>query len=323
MRRRVAGTRGRAVGRAARPFAHLLVAAAVLLLLARQLGAGPFRDGLDSLTLPALGGAAALTTVTTVCAAWRWHVVARGLGIALRPSAAVGAYYRSQFLNSMLPGGVVGDVHRAVSHGRRTSELGTAARAVAWERLAGQLVQAVVTGVVLLTMPSPVPRGVIVAILVTAAALLAAVAVRRTVHAPGLPAMIAADLRRLVRVGPQVVLASLVIVVGHTTVFVVAVRLAGCTAPIGQALALAMLVQTATVIPLSVGGWGPREGAAAWAFGTAGLGAATGVAVTTVYAVMALAAVAPGAVLLVLGGRAPRPLSAPVRGPRPEESRRC
>ena len=53
------------------------------------------------------------------------------------------------------------------------------------------------------------------------------------------------------------------------------------------------------VIPLSVGGWGLREGAAAWAFGAAGLGAATGVTVATVYAVLMLAAVAPGAGLLL------------------------
>jgi hypothetical protein len=53
------------------------------------------------------------------------------------------------------------------------------------------------------------------------------------------------------------------------------------------------------VIPLSIGGWGLREGAAAWAFGAAGLGAATGVTVATLYAVLMLAAVAPGAGLLL------------------------
>jgi hypothetical protein len=53
------------------------------------------------------------------------------------------------------------------------------------------------------------------------------------------------------------------------------------------------------VIPLSIGGWGLREGAAAWAFAAAGLGAATGVTVATLYAVLMLAAVTPGAGLLL------------------------
>jgi uncharacterized membrane protein YhiD involved in acid resistance len=77
------------------------------------------------------------------------------------------------------------------------------------------------------------------------------------------------------------------------------------------------VVQTAVVIPLSIGGWGLREGAAAWAFAAAGLGAATGVTVATLYAVLMLAAVAPGAGLL-LGDVVRRR-----RGPdHPHESRR-
>jgi hypothetical protein len=68
---------------------------------------------------------------------------------------------------------------------------------------------------------------------------------------------------------------------------------------LGELVALLMVVQTVVVIPLSIGGWGLREGAAAWAFGAAGLGAATGVTVATLYAVLMLAAVTPGAGLLV------------------------
>jgi hypothetical protein len=53
------------------------------------------------------------------------------------------------------------------------------------------------------------------------------------------------------------------------------------------------------VIPLSIGGWGLREGAAAWVFAAAGLGAANGVTAATLYAVVMLAAVALGAGLLL------------------------
>jgi hypothetical protein len=100
-------------------------------------------------------------------------------------------------------------------------------------------------------------------------------------------------------VWPQLTLASLLVVAGHTATFVIAARVAGCTAPLGELIALLMVVQIAAGIPLSVGGWGPREGAAAWAFAAAGLGAANGVTVSTLYAVVMLAAVSPGAGLLV------------------------
>ena len=94
-------------------------------------------------------------------------------------------------------------------------------------------------------------------------------------------------------------LASVLVVAGHTATFVLAARVAGSSAPLGELVALLMVVQTAAVIPLGIGGWGLREGAAAWAFAAAGLGAATGVTVTTLYAVLMLAAVTPGAGLLL------------------------
>ncbi len=93
-------------------------------------------------------------------------------------------------------------------------------------------------------------------------------------------------------VWPQLALSSVLVVAGHTATFVIAARVAGSTAPLGELLALLMVVQAATVIPLSIGGWGLREGAAAWAFAAAGLGAATGVTIATLYAVLMLAAVA-------------------------------
>jgi hypothetical protein len=222
--------------------------------------------------------------------------------------AAVCAYYRSLFLNSVLPGGVLGDVHRAVMHGRRAGDVARGLRAVAWERLCGQVIQATVTAVVLLTLPSPV-RPVLPYVLAGVAGVAAcAVLVVRGAARRGRPRLarlaraVSDDLRRGLldrHVWPQVTLASVLVFAGHTATFVIAARVAGCTAPLGELVALLMVVQTAVVIPLGIGGWGPREGVAAWAFAAAGLGAATGITVTTLYAVLMLGAVAPGAGLLL------------------------
>ncbi len=64
-------------------------------------------------------------------------------------------------------------------------------------------------------------------------------------------------------------------------------------------LPIALLVMMAMVLP-SVGGWGPREGVTAWAFGAAGLGVQRGVATAVVYGVMVLVASLPGAAVLVV-----------------------
>ena len=280
----------------------------MLWFLWRQLGAAPFEDGLRAVTWQAVVAAATLTVLTTVCSAWRWRVVARALGVDIGLPGAVCAYYRSLFLNSVLPGGVLGDVHRAVTHGRRAGDVARGVRAVAWERLCGQVIQAVVTAVVLLTLPSPVRPALPyvlagVAGVAGCAALVVRGAARRGRSRLARAArVVVADLRHgLLAPGvwPQVTLASLLVVAGHTATFVIAARVAGCTAPLGELIALLMVVQIAAGIPLSIGGWGPREGIAAWAFAAAGLGAANGVTAATLYAVLMLAAVAPGAGLLL------------------------
>jgi uncharacterized membrane protein YbhN (UPF0104 family) len=299
---------GPAVRRFGLPFLRLAAAVIVLWFLWRQLGAAPFKEGLRAVTWPAVVAAATLTALTTVCSAWRWRVAARALGLSIGLPGAISAYYRSLFLNSVLIGGILGDVHRAVRHGRSAGDVVRGLRAVGWERLCGQIIQAVVTAVVLLALPSPVRPAlpyVLAGVAVVAgcaalvwwrAARLGRSRLTRAARA------VSDDLRHGLlapEVWPQLVLASVLVVVGHTATFVIAARVAGSTLPLGQLLPLLMVVQVAVAIPLSIGGWGLREGAAAWAFAAAGLGAATGVTIATLYAVLMLAAVSPGAGLLL------------------------
>jgi hypothetical protein len=96
-----------------------------------------------------------------------------------------------------------------------------------------------------------------------------------------------------------IALASALVVCGHAITFLIAAWTAGTSAPPSRMLPLALLVMLVMVLP-SVGGWGPREGGTAWAFGAAGLGAEQGVATAVVYGVMVLAASLPGAAVLVV-----------------------
>jgi uncharacterized membrane protein YbhN (UPF0104 family) len=299
---------GPAVRRFGLSLLRLAAGVTVLWFLVRQVGAGPFMDGLRAVTWPAVVAAVTLTALTTVCSAWRWRVVARALGVDIGLPGAICAYYRSLFLNSVLIGGVLGDVHRAVTHGRRAGDVARGLRTVAWERLYGQVIQAVLTAFVLLILPSPVRPalpyvlGGVAGVAGCAALVVRGAARRGRSRLARTARAVSDDLRcgLLAReVWPRLTLASVLVVAGHTATFVIAARVAGCAAPLGELVALLMVVQTAVVIPLSIGGWGLREGAAAWAFSAAGLGAATGVTVTTLYAVLMLAAVAPGAGLLL------------------------
>ena len=282
--------------------------AVTLTVLIWHMGASPFLDGVRTVDAPALAAAAGLGVLTTVCCAWRWKNVASGLGVHLPLPAAVAAYYRSLFLNVTLPGGIVGDVHRGVSHGRDVSDVGRALRAVAWERLAGQVVQAGLTVAVLLALPSPVRSYVPLVAIALVLAVLGVVLIARARPGGGPSAF--ARLRRAAagdirdgllarRAWVGIGLASALVVCGHTVTFLIAARTTGTTAPLSEVLPLALLVMLVMVLP-SVGGWGPREGATAWAFGAAGLGAQQGITTAVVYGVMVLVATLPGAAVLVV-----------------------
>jgi uncharacterized membrane protein YbhN (UPF0104 family) len=296
-----------ASGRTVWRWARVAAAAGTLAVLVWRLGASPFLDGLRAVDGGALAAASGLGVLTTVCCAWRWRIVARGLGIALPLGTAVAAYYRSLFLNLTLPGGVVGDVHRGISHGRDTSDVGRGLRAVAWERSAGQVVQVVVAVVVLLVLPSPVRPSmplVALALLATAAGVVLAARVRPAAG-PSRWARVRSAAARELRDGvlsrrawPAIALASALVVAGHTVTFLIAARTTGETTPPSRMLPLALLVLLAGALP-NVGGWGPREGVTAWAFAAAGLGAASGVATAVVYGVMVFVASLPGAAVLV------------------------
>jgi uncharacterized membrane protein YbhN (UPF0104 family) len=297
-------------------WARPLAGAAILAVLVWRLGAGPFLEGIRRISPWSVLAATAITAGTTLCAAWRWQTVARGLGVGLPLGTAVAASYRSQFLNSALPGGVVGDVHRGVRHGLDAGDLGRGLRAVAWERTAGQVVFAVVALAVLLVADSPVrPTVGWIAAAVGAGAVCLALLVRALdADGPSRRARVLRAARADIRHGlldrrawPVVTATSVVVAGGHTGVFLVAAQTTGSTASPFRLLPLAMLVLLAMVIPLSIGGWGPREGVAAWAFAAAGLGADQGVAAATAYGVLGLVATLPGALVLAVDrtGRSP------------------
>jgi hypothetical protein len=211
------------------------------------------------------------------------------------------------FLNLTLPGGVAGDVHRGVSHGRQVHDVGRALRAVVWERTAGQVVQVALTISVLMVLPSPV-RSTMPFVAVGAVGVALGLLFVGRMHVGNgdsrwmrVRSAVVGDIRNgmLCRSAlPAVLLASVVVAVGHAVTFLIAARTAGATVPISRLLPLAFLALLATTLP-NVGGWGPREGVIAWVFAAAGLGADRGAATAVTYGVLILAASLPGSLVLV------------------------
>ncbi|WP_238598615.1 lysylphosphatidylglycerol synthase transmembrane domain-containing protein [Saccharothrix sp. ALI-22-I] len=259
-------------------------------------------DGLRAVNVWSVVAALGIGLLTTVLSAWRWCVIARRLGLPLTLGTAVSDYYRGLLLNAVLPAGVLGDVHRAVSHGRQAGDVGRGVRAVVFERAAGQVVLIGLGVAVLFSQSVPVElpgRGVLVTGLVVLA--IAGVVAGRSTKVRRMLGTTWADARTgLVNreVLPKVVLLSAATLAGHVALFVVAARVAGSEASIGRLVPLIVLALLVMAVPVNVGGFGPREAFLAVAFGAAGLGAAQGLTTGVVYGVLAMISSLPGVLTL-------------------------
>ena len=289
---------------------RLLVGLAVLISVILFVGTGPLLHGILSIDGRTIGAALALSAVATAAAAWRWRVIATRLGVDLSWGAAILRYYQSQFLNTVIPGGIVGDVHRAVAHGQSAESIARSARAVVLERTAGQIVQVslslLIFAFVGVQFEGYLIAGVAIGLGTIGLGIIAiGLAVALWPRGRG-RAVVLRELRQL-RAGigsvgtvAQVVLASVVVISCHVVTFAMATAAVGVTVPPEQLLVLALLVLLGASIPFSIGGWGPREGVAGWAFAIAGFGAPAGVAASALFGVLTIIAVAPGALVTLV-----------------------
>lgn len=279
------------------PRLRVLIGVGILAALLWWHSTDAFVDALKAIDPRSIVIALAIGFLTTVLSAARWRLVARRLGLNLPLTSAVTDYYRAQFLNAVLPAGILGDVHRAVNHGQRSGATGV--RAVFLERITGQVVPVLVGVAVLFTQPA-VLSAMTPALIALAAVLSVLLVLARWRHR--VLAATFADARAVLDAWPAITALSVTALAGHLTLFVVAARLAGATAPLLDLLPLLLLALLVMVLPVNVGGWGPREAVLTVAFGAAGLGSAQGLTVSVVYGVLTFVACLPGAATLLLKG---------------------
>jgi uncharacterized membrane protein YbhN (UPF0104 family) len=233
------------------------------------------------------------------------------LGLDLPFREALGEYYRGVFLNQVLPGGVVGDASRAWRHASRSRRAwGAAVRAVLLERFSGQVVMAVFAGVsfVLLAprLGSEVTWGLVAVVGVGAGVVAAAWRAGVVRTSDGTPmGTFLRDTHAALFTGDAFLVqltTSSLIVGSYVATYLCAARAVGVGTALGALAPLVPPVLLAMLIPLSVGGWGLREGAAAALWAAVGLVAADGVAISVAYGVLVLLGTLPGAYLLAFRG---------------------
>lgn len=247
-----------------------------------------------------LGLALLAMTALTFLMAWRWQLTAQALVIDLRYPRAVREYYIAQLLNLVLPGGLVGDAARAA---RLAAPRGIrhAAQSVIIERLIGQtmLFALMFFGFLVAMFLPGGPDWPLWTWWILASGMCVAVVGWVFARQQGTIARFLAKAIELMARPRQIVL-SLVIAFLIIFSFYACARATGTVLPANTLFTLIPLILTAMLVPLSVGGWGWREGAAAALFPLAGEFPSAGVAASIAYGAMMLLAASPAAILIWL-----------------------
>jgi glycosyltransferase 2 family protein len=248
------------------------------------------------------------TNLQTLLSALRWRLTAAPLGQPLTVGHALGEYYLSQLVNQTLPGGVLGDAARAVR--ARQSSLATSAQAVVIERLVGQaaLLAVMATGfATALILPGgldwPPELGEATGIVVGTVALVGALAAGLGGRVwPRLGQAFWQSVRVSVlsrRAWPRHVVLGLAIVGCNLLTFAFCARATGTVLSPEVVVTLVPLILTAMLVPLSVAGWGLREGAAVALLPLAGVSPEAALAASLAFGAVILLGSLPGAAVLL------------------------
>jgi uncharacterized membrane protein YbhN (UPF0104 family) len=252
--------------------------------------------------------------------AWRWQLIGRTMGMPLGGDETVRLTLIGQFFSQTLPSAIGGDAVRAWALARRGVPTGKAAGSVLADRGIALLV---LVGLVGATWPllharvsDPALRGA-VAMLVTGTGCGLALflvfqarlsAVLGHVHALHPLASIAQDIARILTQVRAIVPIVTVSVVVHLGVIASAWLLArALTIEVSflDCLVLIPPIVLVTTLPISIGGWGVREGAAVLAFGYVGVPAADALALSVAFGLTQIAVGLPGGALWLGRGRTP------------------
>ena len=288
--------------------AQVALAIGLMVVLLRGLDGAEVGRLLVSADWRWLGWALVALTVQTFCSAYRWRLTARALGQDFGHLKAVSEYYLAQFFNQTLPGGLLGDAGRAI-RARHHAGLVRASQAVAFERLAGQgalfAIMAFAFFVAIL-----VPFGASWPLWLTAAGLAPALGLA------GLAGLIAIGTRLPGRLGrglgdlqaafrasvldrrafPIQVVLSFATAGLNVTAFAFAAKATGTDLTLAQTMALGPAILCFMLVPITVSGWGLREGAAAALFPLAGASPEAGLAASVAFGLTFLVAALPGIV---------------------------
>lgn len=256
-----------------------------------------------------------LILLQTIVTAYRWVAVMRGVGISLQLWPAVQALFASLFINQCLPSYVGGDAYRVYWMYREGQPFAKAIRGVLIDRVGALMALVVMMAISLprLFQRFHDPTAETAMVVVAGAGILGSLAFFASDALPAwdrFPMLL--QLRELSRAARGVLLRGRTALVVNPLALLVhalgAAIMAVFAADLGMPLTLLdclLLIPPITLlsaIPISVSGWGVREGVMVGALGVMGIGADQALALSVLMGFALLANGLLGLIPLTFGG---------------------
>jgi uncharacterized membrane protein YbhN (UPF0104 family) len=282
--------------------------------------AGNVFANLRAVSVPALMLAGVLVLTQSVLAAIRWHLLMRYLGLAVDLVRTLQIFWIGQFATALLPGGVAGDGVRMWVLTRDGTRASTSINSVILDRVAA------LTGLFLLVAASlpfaddrvaaaPVRYGWAAFLLIgMAVGLGVGLALQlpprwKDFRAARAIAALCEDLRVVCRVparAASLVALSLIGIGSNILTMFILLRGLNVTVGFADCMVLVPIVILATTLPISLGGWGIREGSTVGLFSIIGVAPAISLSASIVIGLLSTLISLPGILVWLQWTRANR-----------------
>jgi uncharacterized protein (TIRG00374 family) len=260
--------------------------------------------------------AVALLMLHCFVAGWRWRLIMRLFGPALPLGNSIRLFFEGYFFNNALPSTIGGDGVRIFRATRFGLPLAASVNGVLLDRVTGLtglfILVAVGQPLLYAHVEDTATRLAFAAILLAGIAGIAAMILARRIPERLLPAPLRDPVHKLSEatraaylhpavslpvLGLSVVVHGLIVL----SVYVIAVGL-GLDVGLFESLVLVPAVILLSTVPISIGGWGLREGLMVVALGLAGIPADAALSVSILFGLAQIVAGLPGGVLWLNAG---------------------
>lgn len=289
----------------------ILAGIGLIYVIMRRVDASRIADIMLNAKLWPLVGACALVALAVVCNAYRWRAITRCLDHGVSARTAVVGYFESMFFNQILPTGIGGDAIRVVRAYDSGVMAGWAVVGVLIDRAFGLLAVGLIlvlaygiggTAIAGSTLFSWLALAAVVVVAGAAfAAWLGTFAARLALPRWTTPLVsLLVAFTQVMRDRAGMVAVALTLLASSAAM---AAALVACASSVGFQLGLwdgVIIMQgvlLAALAPISIGGWGVREGALILLFAPLGVGADQAIAVSVLFGLVLTAIGLVGAVV--------------------------